>query len=138
HARFQAVDAGDTVGHLDDGAHVFHLQLALIGLDLLLDYGCNFFGTDAQGTATPSWSRPFPSLAWANYARRRFRLPSRRRSPIRTTTPPTRAGSVRGRTRTSLPMTASRRRMLCRPASERSTAVMTSASTMFLAVNTVW
>src|SRR5690606_31338560 len=39
HARFQAVDAGDTVGQLDDGAHIFHLQLALIGLDLLLDYG---------------------------------------------------------------------------------------------------
>ena len=43
HGAFKTVDAGDTVGHLDNGTHVGNLKLGRILFYLFFDHRTNFF-----------------------------------------------------------------------------------------------
>ena len=92
HAVAQAVDAGDAVADLEDGADLFDLDLRLVALDLGLQDGGDLFGSQLH------WTSPLTSAVASRRRSWRIRawtLPSTMTSPMRRTRPPRMEGSMR-------------------------------------------
>ena len=88
----QAVDAGDAVADLEDGADLLDLDLGLVVLDLASQDRGDLFGTKLHlSPPLTSAVLNLPSSCWM----RARRLPSTRRSSTRSTSPPRMSGSTR-------------------------------------------
>ena len=107
HSFFEAMDMGDTVTDFDNRANFINIQVYFVVLDLVFDDGRYFFRIHFHNLAVTPVSHLLVSNSFCSAWRRPATLPSIRRSPILTTTPPNRALFSWRRSSTFFPVTAS-------------------------------
>ena len=107
HGFFEAMNMGDTVTDFDNRANFIDIQVYFVVLDLVFDDGRYFFRIHFHNLAVTPVSHLLVSNSFCSAWRRPATLPSIRRSPILTTTPPKRALFSWRRSSTFFPVTAS-------------------------------
>ena len=105
HGFFEAMNMGDTVTDFDNRANLIDVQVYFVVLDLVFDDGRYFFRIHFHNLAVTPVSHLLVSNSFCSAWRRPATLPSIRRSPILTTTPPKRAGFSWSLSSTFFPVT---------------------------------